>query len=332
MSKTERLSKKGWNFAPVPGEVILSAELSMTDKVVYAYLLYRAGNKNLCWPGVDMVAKELNISESTVKRAIANLIRNNWIRRERHIDANTTTWVFETQAGCLAYDAEQPSRSEVMDDPSEVTDDLSGEVTDDLSERPPLTSLNESHINENHINNNKNFSNDPLENSDPPPSLPAEEEGNPPGYDEWFRSLTTHGEDVAKMDAARRAARNGGNGNGQHTSDERREAYFSASVHSHERGGEARSAIEKVFRLTPDWEAKSTKAAMRHLLSLLPQEVSEIRPACERFMRWWSENDWRGQKGQYPTLQQVCENWTRVEDEAPKSFGDLLNDDGSIYL
>lgn len=40
---------------------------------VYMYLKDRAGSAGSCWPGIKTIAKDMNLSRSTVKRALADL-------------------------------------------------------------------------------------------------------------------------------------------------------------------------------------------------------------------------------------------------------------------
>ena len=40
---------------------------------VYMYLKDRSGSTGSCWPGIKTIAKDLNLSRSTVKRALTDL-------------------------------------------------------------------------------------------------------------------------------------------------------------------------------------------------------------------------------------------------------------------
>lgn len=42
-------------------------------KAVYLYLRSRANKDGVCWPAIGTIAKELNLSRSTVKRALRDL-------------------------------------------------------------------------------------------------------------------------------------------------------------------------------------------------------------------------------------------------------------------
>lgn len=49
---------------------------------VYRYLKDRANKQGQCFPSVSTIAKDLHISDSTVKRALNDLERTGFIKRE----------------------------------------------------------------------------------------------------------------------------------------------------------------------------------------------------------------------------------------------------------
>ena len=49
-------------------------ELSHRAKVVYIYLKDHANKDGTCWPGINTIAAGLNLSRSTVKRALDDLV------------------------------------------------------------------------------------------------------------------------------------------------------------------------------------------------------------------------------------------------------------------
>ena len=62
---------------------IFATDLPHRAITVYLYLKDRADRKNLCYPAIGTIAKELKISKSTVKRAISNLERDGFIRKKQ---------------------------------------------------------------------------------------------------------------------------------------------------------------------------------------------------------------------------------------------------------
>ena len=64
---------------------IYTDNLPLRAKAVYMYLRDRANEKGACWPGINRIASDLEMSRSTVKRALGDLIQNGYIEKElRH--------------------------------------------------------------------------------------------------------------------------------------------------------------------------------------------------------------------------------------------------------
>ena len=61
---------------------IYSSDLSHRARAVYMYLTDRADRDGKCWPAIKTIAKELNLSRSTVKRALDELCRAELLTRE----------------------------------------------------------------------------------------------------------------------------------------------------------------------------------------------------------------------------------------------------------
>mgnify|MGYP000645230865 CR=1 FL=1 len=59
---------------------------------VYMYLKDRARRAGRCWPGIKKIAKDLNLSRSTVKRALADLERRGYLTKlPRYRDNGSNT-------------------------------------------------------------------------------------------------------------------------------------------------------------------------------------------------------------------------------------------------
>ena len=48
---------------------------------VYMYLKDRANSSGNCWPGIKTIARDLNLSRSTVKRALADLEQHGYLAK-----------------------------------------------------------------------------------------------------------------------------------------------------------------------------------------------------------------------------------------------------------
>ena len=55
---------------------------------VYLYLRNRANSNGSCWPGIKTIAKDLNLSNSTVKRALADLEQRGYLTKLHRHRAN----------------------------------------------------------------------------------------------------------------------------------------------------------------------------------------------------------------------------------------------------
>ena len=63
-------------------QAVYQSELSHRARVVYMYLKDHADQNGQCWPGIRTIAAELDLSRSTVKRALDDLCRARLIAKE----------------------------------------------------------------------------------------------------------------------------------------------------------------------------------------------------------------------------------------------------------
>ncbi len=68
--------------------IYADTELSHMARAVYMYLKDRSDTKGTCWPKIKSIAKDLNISQSTVKRALNELEKAGYITRKRRYREN----------------------------------------------------------------------------------------------------------------------------------------------------------------------------------------------------------------------------------------------------
>lgn len=62
---------------------LYSSELPHRARAVYMYLHDRADKDGKCYPAIGTIAKELKLSQSTVKRAISDLEKSGRLRKEQ---------------------------------------------------------------------------------------------------------------------------------------------------------------------------------------------------------------------------------------------------------
>ena len=70
------------------GTIYADTELPSRARAVYMYLRDRADAEGKCWPGIKTIARELNLSRSTVKRAIADLTAHGYLKKEPQFREN----------------------------------------------------------------------------------------------------------------------------------------------------------------------------------------------------------------------------------------------------
>ena len=78
MKKNARL-KDG--FGMVSNTVIRDPELSLREKSIYAYLSSYANSENKCNVGLDRMAAECGVDQSTIKRILSTLKKKGVILR-----------------------------------------------------------------------------------------------------------------------------------------------------------------------------------------------------------------------------------------------------------
>lgn len=62
-------------------ESVFKDDLSFSAQSIYRYLRYRQGKNKNCYPSHKMIAADTKCSVSTVKRAIAELIKAGYIEK-----------------------------------------------------------------------------------------------------------------------------------------------------------------------------------------------------------------------------------------------------------
>jgi DNA-binding MarR family transcriptional regulator len=70
------------------GTIYADRELSHRAKVVYMYLRDHADAEGKCWPGIKTIATDLNLSRSTVKRAINDLEKHGYLEKKHRFREN----------------------------------------------------------------------------------------------------------------------------------------------------------------------------------------------------------------------------------------------------
>lgn len=72
---------------------IYQSDLPNRAIAVYLYLRGRANEEGFCWPAVPTIARDLKMSESTIRRALRDLVREGFLKieeRQRESGANSS--------------------------------------------------------------------------------------------------------------------------------------------------------------------------------------------------------------------------------------------------
>lgn len=63
------------------GTIYADTELPSRARAVYMYLCDRSDAEGKCWPGIKTIAADMNLSRSTVKRALADLEQHGYLKK-----------------------------------------------------------------------------------------------------------------------------------------------------------------------------------------------------------------------------------------------------------
>lgn len=74
---------KGFTFAQIPMWLLACSDVDPLAKVIYGYLVWRQGRNAKCWPSVDRIAEDLQISRASVLRHLARLEELQYIQISR---------------------------------------------------------------------------------------------------------------------------------------------------------------------------------------------------------------------------------------------------------
>jgi DNA-binding MarR family transcriptional regulator len=282
----EPIQRHGFLWTVVPEGVILSERLESNDVRVYAFLNMRAGIKKETWWGVQTIAEQLRMSEPTVKRSLKRLTDDNWIRRERRIGNSSITHVFEKQEDCInsSYSLDQ-NRYNIVS--PMIQHDISSDTEnrDSIKQRKLNREIN---INEQMQESSRIIMSSDIESLEEELGFIKEEQDKP--FDTTPDAIKAIQEVAQKYPnrivGERRPA-------GQVIADGAMLDYV------------LKEEYEKAFTVTPTWDRKANK----DFLAWLKERPSEQTIAI--FAHWWRTN-WRGKKGDSPSVNQVMELWPQA--------------------
>ena len=69
------------NFTNILNKLITDKNITTAEYRILCYLLMRAGNQDICYPSLNTISKDIDISLSTVKRAIPELVDKGYLKK-----------------------------------------------------------------------------------------------------------------------------------------------------------------------------------------------------------------------------------------------------------
>ena len=75
------MTKLNSNFTNILNKLITDINISTVEFRILCYLLMRAGNQDVCYPSLNTISKDIDISLSTVKRAIPELVDKGYLKK-----------------------------------------------------------------------------------------------------------------------------------------------------------------------------------------------------------------------------------------------------------
>ena len=76
------------NFTNILNKLIIDKNITTAEFRILCYLLMRAGNQDVCYPSLNTISKDIDISLSTVKRAIPELVDKGYLKKINRKKAN----------------------------------------------------------------------------------------------------------------------------------------------------------------------------------------------------------------------------------------------------
>lgn len=114
-------------FGMIYHVLTLDRELSDGAFRLYALLVMYARQSGGCWPGIERLAADLDVSQPTVKRRIAELVDRGLVTRDRRYGRSSVTWLEDLEP--LYYDR---LKNELFEQPF---DQLKNDTTEEQAEK-----------------------------------------------------------------------------------------------------------------------------------------------------------------------------------------------------
>ena len=74
----------------IPAEVFFHPNLTLTEKILFGFILNLSGSKQGCWAGNRWLGKVLKVGPQTISRGVSNLETEGFIKRKYQRKSNHT--------------------------------------------------------------------------------------------------------------------------------------------------------------------------------------------------------------------------------------------------
>ena len=74
------------NFTNILNKLITDKNITTAEFRILCYLLMRAGNQDICYPSLNTISSDTDISLSTVKRSISELANKGYLKKKLQKD------------------------------------------------------------------------------------------------------------------------------------------------------------------------------------------------------------------------------------------------------
>ena len=91
------MPKLNGNFTNILNKLITDKNISTAEYRILCYLLMRARNQDICYPSLNTISADTDISVSTVKRAIPELVKKGYLkkRNRKKINGSATSNLYK---------------------------------------------------------------------------------------------------------------------------------------------------------------------------------------------------------------------------------------------
>lgn len=257
-----------------------NSETSGSQRLVLLALADYADEDCICWPSQQTIAHKCRLSRDYVKDILADLEKQGCIRiinRKLTIGNRNMSNIYKILTPRPVVREAEP--------PTEIDRGVGlPEGREDAPPRGGDAEPTESIIKNHHLTINS-------------PQQPSEED----------QSITAWLEEKEREKAARIDERKNKKASEPRTADQVRADALSAMLRGGEESRGVKADMLRMFSVNVNLSTKTGQKFVEFI-----KECKAAGQSLDTFARWWWENDWRGKRGNPPSVQQVQELWPQA--------------------